>query len=220
MIKITGGELRGRVLSAPVPPNVRPTAARVREAVFSMVGQRLDGWSVLDLFGGTGLIAIEAASRGASPVTVVDRNAAALACIRENVAALGANVRVVSGDAANPRPPADFVYLDPPFKEPIRPWLERAAALCLRVIVAEARAPVEWPERLRGDGVHGFALDRARTYGDTAVALYVRIGADTGGAEADVVGDDRGVIEDDGGGESAEGKPLGVPRVVPGDELA
>jgi 16S rRNA (guanine966-N2)-methyltransferase len=215
MIKITGGDLRGRVLTAPVPPNVRPTAARVREAVFSMVGQRLDGWSVLDLFGGTGLIAIEAASRGASPVTVVDRNAASLACIRANVAALGADVRVVSGDATNPRPPADLVYLDPPFKEPIRPWLLRAAPLCQRVLIAEARAPVEWPEN-----VPGFTLDRTRTYGDTAVALYLRIGANAGGPEADVVGDDRGMIEDDGGGEGVEGEPLRVPRVVPGDDLA
>ncbi len=215
MIKVTGGALRGRVLPAPVPANVRPTAARVREAVFSMVGQRLDGWSVLDLFGGTGLMAIEAASRGAAPVTVMDRNAAALACIRANVAAVGADVRVVAGDAAVARSPADLVYLDPPFKEPIQPWLERAAALCRRMIVAEARSPVEWPASLPG-----FTLDRARTYGDTAVALYVRIGADAGGAEADVVGDDRAVVEHDGGGESVEREPSGIPRVVPGDEIA
>ncbi len=195
MIKITGGVLRGRMLPAPIPPNVRPTASRVREAVFSMIGQDLEGWSVLDLFGGTGLMAIEAASRGAGPVTVVDRNAASLKCIRENVAAVGAAVRVVSGDATTAAVTADLVYLDPPFKEPIRPWLERAARLGQRLIVAEARAPVEWPEALPG-----FRLERARAYGDTAVALYVRIGADAGVPEADVVGEDRGVIEDDGGG--------------------
>lgn len=215
MIKITGGSLRGRLLPAPVPPNVRPTAARVREAVFSMIGQDLEGWSMLDLFGGTGLMAIEAASRGAAPVTVVDRNAGALACIRANVAAVGAPVRVLQGDATSAGPSADLVYLDPPFKEPIRPWLERAAALSLRVIVAEARAPVDWPVSLPG-----FTLDRSRAYGDTAVALYVRVRADAGGPEAEVVGDDRGMIEDDGGGEGVEGEPLGVPRVVPGDDLA
>jgi len=195
VIKVTGGALRGRLLPARIPPNVRPTAARVREAVFSMVGQELEGWSVLDLFGGTGLMAIEAASRGAGPVTVLDHKAASLVCIRENVAAVGAGVRVLSGDAATVGVSADLVYLDPPFKEPIQPWLVRASGLAQRLVVAEARAPVEWPAVLPG-----FRLDRARVYGDTAVALYVRAGADAGVPEADVVGQDLGVVEHDGGG--------------------
>ncbi len=214
MIRVTGGELRGRVLPARVPPNVRPTASRVREAVFSMVGQDLTGWSMLDLFGGTGLMAIEAASRGAAPVTVVDRNAASLACIRANVAAVGAPVKVVQGDAGSARVEADLVYLDPPFRDPIAPWLARAAPLCRRLLVAEARTPVDWPE------IPGFDLDRARAYGDTAVALYVRVGSAAGRAEDAVVREDRGVVEDDGGGEGVEREPPGVAGVVPGDELA
>ncbi|MCE7957512.1 MAG: 16S rRNA (guanine(966)-N(2))-methyltransferase RsmD, partial [Acidobacteria bacterium ACB2] len=71
-LRITGGHLRGRVLEG-VPAGVRPTASRVREALFSMVGQDLRGWSVLDAFGGTGLLALEAVSRGAAPVVVVER---------------------------------------------------------------------------------------------------------------------------------------------------
>jgi len=192
MIRVTGGVLGGRVLTAPIPDKVRPTAARVREAVFSMVGQDLTGWSVLDLFGGTGLMAIEAASRGAAPVTVVDQSPLSLTCIRANVKALEAPVRVVQSDAVAWKIPADLVYLDPPFKDPIGPWLARAAPLCKRLLVAEARAPVAWPE------VEGFELERAKTYGDTAVALYVRIGSATGGAEDEVIRDDGGVIEDDG----------------------
>lgn len=213
MIRVTGGALRGRLLPARVPENVRPTGARVREAVFSMLGQDLEGWSMLDLFGGSGLMAIEAASRGADPVTVVDRSAASLACIRANAAAVGATLRVVAGDATNTRIEADLVYLDPPFRDPIARWLAVAAPLCRRVLVAEARAPVEWPE------LPGFELDRSKTYGDTAIALYVRAGADAGGAEADVVGDDGAVVEDDGGGEGVEREPAGVPGVVAGDEL-
>lgn len=194
MIRITGGALRGRVLQGAVPPGVRPTAGRVREAVFSMVGQDLDGWSMLDLCGGTGLMALEAASRGASPVVVVERNAAAAAGIRRNLASMGADVELRVGDAMRlPLAPADLVYLDPPFKEPIGPWIARAAPLARRVVVAEARAGVTWP-----DPPEGFALERTRTYGDTAVALYVRGGALAGGPEADVVGDDGGVVEDEG----------------------
>jgi 16S rRNA (guanine966-N2)-methyltransferase len=194
MIRVTGGQLRGRVLPARIPSNVRPTAGRVREAVYSMVGQDLAGWSMLDLFGGSGLMAIEAASRGAAPVVVVDRSAQSAACIRENARAVGADLSVRIGDAGRIRlDPADLVYLDPPFSEPIAPWIARAAALCRRVIVAEARAPADWPEP-----PEGFALEARKTYGDTAVALYVRVGADAGGPEADVVGDDRGVVEGDG----------------------
>jgi 16S rRNA (guanine(966)-N(2))-methyltransferase RsmD len=194
LIRVTGGELRGRVLPARIPANVRPTAGRVREAVFSMVGQDLAGWSMLDLFGGSGLMAIEAASRGAAPVTVVDRSAQSAACIRENAKAVGAALTVRIGDAGKVRlDPADLVYLDPPFKDPIAPWIARAAAICRRVIVAEARAPAEWPA-----APEGFRLQTARAYGDTAVALYVRVGALAGGEEADEVGDDAGVVEGDG----------------------
>ncbi len=196
VIRVTGGALRGRVLPAPVPVGVRPTAGRVREAIFSMIGQRLDGWSMLDLFGGSGLMAIEAVSRGASPVVVADRSPASIACIRANARALGVTLDVLLVDSVDVRRRADLVYLDPPYADPIGLWLERAAALCLRVLVAEARAPVDWPPALPG-----FSLDRARTYGDTAVALYVRIGAAAAGAEDQIVGDDRGMVEDDGGGE-------------------
>lgn len=188
MIRVTGGTLRGRVLPARIPEGVRPTAGRVREAIFSMLGHSLHGRSVLDLFGGSGLMAIEAASRGADPVTVVDRSPTSLACIRQNVAAVGAAVRVERADAATWREPADIVYLDPPFRDPIPPWLERAAPLARRWLIAEARRPVDWPE------VPGFTLDRSREYGDTAVALYVRIGT-VGTAEDQVVGDDSAVVE-------------------------
>jgi 16S rRNA (guanine(966)-N(2))-methyltransferase RsmD len=170
VIRVTGGALRGRVLPAPVSAGVRPTAGRVREAVFSMVGQDLAGWSMLDLFGGTGLMAIEAASRGAAPVTVVERNAAAAAAIRRNAAEVGAALTVRIGDAMRiALDEADLVYLDPPFRDPIGPAIARGAALCRRILVAEARSSVEWPE-----APAGFARDTAKTYGDTAVAIFVR----------------------------------------------
>ncbi len=141
-----------------------------------MVGQDLVGWSMLDLFGGTGLMAIEAASRGASPVVCVERAAVTARAIRANVVALGAAVDVVVADAAGWSQAADLVYLDPPFREPIAVWIARAAPLALRVLVAEARAPVDWPE------IEGFELDRSRRYGDTAVGIYTRTAASGGRA--------------------------------------
>lgn len=167
MIKVTGGALRGRTLPAPVPPGIRPTASRVREAVFSMIGQELDGWSMLDAFGGTGLMALEALSRGAAPVWTVDRDRTALAGIRTNVR--GTAVQVLAGDVATlPLPDADLVWLDPPYAEPIARWLARLAPRARRMLVAEARAGTLFA------GLPGFTLDTTRTYGDTAVAIYVR----------------------------------------------
>ena len=64
MIRVSGGTLGGRVLKAEVPAGVRPTAIRTRAALFSMLGQDLSGWSWLDACGGTGLMGIEAWSRG------------------------------------------------------------------------------------------------------------------------------------------------------------
>lgn len=174
MIRVSGGRLGGRTLPAPVPEGVRPTAARVREAVYSMVGQDLTGWSMLDLFGGSGLMAIEAASRGAGPVTCVECKTEVARAIRANVGALGAAVDVHLADAASWGAPADFVYLDPPFRDPIEPWLLRTAHLAKRLLVAEARAPVSWP------ALADFVLARQRAYGDTAVAVYARSSVDTG----------------------------------------
>jgi 16S rRNA (guanine966-N2)-methyltransferase len=167
-VRLTGGRWRGRVLPAPVPEGVRPTGARAREAIFDLLGQELAGSTFLDLFGGVGLVALEAASRGAQ-VTVVDRSTASLRAIRRNVEALGAPVRVLGQDAAAPPPgPFTIVFLDPPWAEPVATWLQRAAPVCGQILVAEARAPAAWPE------VPGFRLHRDRRYGDTALALYRR----------------------------------------------
>lgn len=169
MIRISGGALAGRVLPGAVPAGVRPTSGRVREALYSMLGQDLSGWSMLDLFGGTGLMALEAASRGAAPVTVVERNPRAVAVIRRNADALGVALRVRQGDAARcPLDPADLVFLDPPYAEAIGPWLARAAGVTRRVLVAEVRSGAA-PEP-----VAGFTLDLARDYGDTALRIYLR----------------------------------------------
>jgi 16S rRNA (guanine966-N2)-methyltransferase len=194
VIRVTGGALRGRVLPRPVPEGVRPTAGRVREAVFSVVGQDLVGWSMIDLFGGSGLMAIEAASRGAAPVTVVEQNPRAAEAIRANAAGMGVALQVRVGDATRVQlEPADLVYVDPPYRQPIGPHVLRAAELCRRFVVAEARSGADWPEP-----PPGFERDRIRNYGDTEIALYVRIGTLSGSAEDDEVREDTGVIEDNG----------------------
>jgi 16S rRNA (guanine966-N2)-methyltransferase len=117
-IRITGGELRGRRLYVP-KSGVRPTTAKVREAIFSMLGS-VEGARVLDLFCGSGALAIEALSRGAAQAVLVDTQTAPA---RRNVKdlELGERARVLRADAARFLKRAeggsfDLVLCDPPYK--------------------------------------------------------------------------------------------------------
>ncbi|MSQ04026.1 MAG: 16S rRNA (guanine(966)-N(2))-methyltransferase RsmD [Myxococcales bacterium] len=169
MIKITGGALRGRVLPAEVPEGVRPTSSRAREALFSIVGQDLSGVSFLDAFGGAGAVALEAASRGAAPVTVFERAPVALAAVAANAKSLKTSLDVRAGDTATlcRDVRADIVYLDPPYDDDIGSWIARLAPCAIQVLVAEGRKGSSFP------AVAGpLPLDRIRTYGDASLAVY------------------------------------------------
>ena len=89
-MRIVGGEFRSRVLKAPPGRETRPILARVREAVFSMLAQRLPQARVADLFSGSGIIGFEALSRGASSVDFFEAGGAARRIIETNASALGA----------------------------------------------------------------------------------------------------------------------------------
>ena len=125
-MRIVGGRLRGRALAAPKSNAVRPTADRLREALFNILvhayGDPITDARVLDLFAGTGALALEALSRGASFALFVDDGAEARALLRENVAALGLGgaTRIFRRDAtklgaAHPIEPFSLVFLDPPY---------------------------------------------------------------------------------------------------------
>src|SRR2546430_699252 len=123
-LRVSGGEARGRRLKA--PKNIRPTQGMVKQAIFNMVGARIEGANVLDLFAGSGALGIEALSRGAVSVTFVDQEPRGLAILRQNLDALGFKdrARVVRADVvrwleASPDSvrSADFVFLDPPYDD-------------------------------------------------------------------------------------------------------
>src|ERR1700727_3293639 len=90
-MRVIGGRSRGRRLPAKLPPSVRPTSDRVREAIFDILGSRggVEGLAVVDLFCGSGALGVEALSRGASSATFVDQDPAALDAVRTNLAAVG-----------------------------------------------------------------------------------------------------------------------------------
>src|SRR6202034_3811578 len=125
-MRVIAGRLGGRRLSAPRGRTTRPTSDRVREALFSMLGP-IDGTSVLDLFAGTGALGIEALSRGAAKALFVERDAAAVAALKGNLARLElgepqARVRVGEALAAlrsarSARETYDLVFVDPPYDQ-------------------------------------------------------------------------------------------------------
>ena len=122
-MRIVGGELRGRPLATPKTDAIRPTTDRTRESLFNILAhaypEATDGGRVMDLFAGTGAVGIEALSRGARHATFVENAPPALAALRANIAACraGDSCTVVAADvlSVRPGPPADLVFLDPPY---------------------------------------------------------------------------------------------------------
>ena len=122
-MRIVSGEWRGRRLRTPAGQAVRPTADRVREAIFNILGARTKGARVLDLFAGTGALALEALSRGASSAVLVESDPRTYAVMRRNVLDLGAStaepllmecraaLRFLRGRGSR----FELVFLDPPY---------------------------------------------------------------------------------------------------------
>ena len=152
---------------------MRPTSDRVREALFSILGD-LTGLRVLDLFAGSGAVGIEALSRGAASATLVESDRAALEAIRANLAPLGdAAADVVRADAVawlgGKRGPYDLVFLDPPYSEARKlagPLSEKLPAAlspnALIVSESDKRDPL----------VLDFPLEDERAYGHTRIAIH------------------------------------------------
>ena len=174
-MRIVAGAYGGRRLTAPRGARTRPTADRVREALFSMLGS-IEGARVLDLFAGSGALGLEALSRGAVEVTFVDSAPAAVRAIRANLEALGAAGEVRRSDARgflrNARASGrqyDLVFLDPPYRragalaEALAGDLAAVLAPRARVVAeSDRRSPLELPLPLQAE----------RRYGDTVIRIY------------------------------------------------
>ncbi|HEX2528738.1 MAG TPA: 16S rRNA (guanine(966)-N(2))-methyltransferase RsmD [Geminicoccus sp.] len=177
-MRIIAGTHRGRRLETFEGDDVRPTADRAREALFSILTSRqaiLDA-AVLDLFCGTGALGLEALSRGAAEATFVDNDPAAIALVRKNIATCkeSGRTRVIRSDAtklgASDRQ-FNLVLLDPPYgKELVRPTIERLMAgdwLAVgALIVAEIGRKEDPPE------IEGLHLSDLRRYGAAKFAFY------------------------------------------------
>lgn len=119
-MRITGGNARGRLVSGPTGLDLRPTASKVRQAFFNIVGFELKGCNFLDLCAGTGLIGLEALSRGAERLIAVEDNRKAAKAIELNLNHLGFDGEVICGDVRKVLPVLagdsfDIIFADPPY---------------------------------------------------------------------------------------------------------
>ena len=172
-MRVVAGRYKGRRLHAPPGRDTRPTADRVREALFQLLGP-LDGLRVLDLFAGSGALAIEALSRGAAHAVLVDDDPRAIADIRRNLEPIEAAADVHRRDALAflrdyAGPPFDLVLLDPPYSSGGR----LAGGLADRlphVLAPDARIVTESDKRTPLP--LALPLVDERTYGDTRIAIH------------------------------------------------
>jgi 16S rRNA (guanine(966)-N(2))-methyltransferase RsmD len=156
-IRIIGGQWRRTRLKVIDKPGLRPTPDRVRETLFNWLGQDLSGWRCVDAFAGTGVLGLEAASRGAAHVLMVEQDAVLVRDLQDNATRLKASmVSVQRGDAVSslgrlPADSVDLVFIDPPFDGP---WFEPALKAATRAVPVGGwiylEAPVAWPAEALG----------------------------------------------------------------------
>ena len=177
-MRVISGKARGVVLKTPQGLQTRPTADRVKEALFSIIQFDLPGTRVLDLFGGTGQLGIEALSRGAKSAVFVDMQDSACKLIRENLkkTKLDDCAQVVRADymtyLSGCREKFDIVFLDPPYAEI---FLENSLKKLSEIDILESGAIIvaERPaEKELSLILEGFSRSKDYKYGNTLLTLY------------------------------------------------
>jgi 16S rRNA (guanine966-N2)-methyltransferase len=174
--RITSGSLGSRKLKSPKGMQVRPTPGRVKESLFSILADRVEGATVLDLFAGTGAIGFEAASRGAQRVVSVEAHRETATAISEAAKDLGVDktVEVVAAPAERAlyrvTGPFDLVYLDPPYADDVpmnvfRLLVER------KLLTPDARVIYEHAAKRILPDIPGFRFVRQEVYGDVSLAF-------------------------------------------------
>lgn len=186
-VRITGGAFRSRRLNFPAMPGLRPTPDRVRETLFNWLGHNLTGLRAVDLFAGSGILGMEAVSRGASMLWAIEQSSRVAAQIVQNFSALGVDApraRVWPTDALTwlrqaptllaGHPPMDLVFLDPPFAEP--ELLNQALLILTEAawLAADARIYVECSARGAPIDFPGWVILREGCAGESRFMLWHR----------------------------------------------
>lgn len=181
-VRIIGGRWRGRRLPVADLPGLRPSGDRGRETLFNWLQQVIEGARCADLFAGTGALGLEAASRGAGEVVLIENSKPVAAVLRRSIDALGAErVSLVEGDALDwlsrcPPRSLDVVFIDPPFgtglAERALEALDRNGCLAPAGLVYLERHVAENPP-----AAAGFLTARERRVGDVLIQLLQKVAA-------------------------------------------
>lgn len=175
-MRVTGGAYRGRNILCP-PGVIRPSMDRMRQSLFSILGD-MQGLSFLDLFSGSGVIGVEAASRGAQPVLLVEKDPRKRATIQKNMAFVQTPIELMTAPAErflrNDKRSWDLIFLDPPFDyatkaevlDEVHPHLTHDGLAIIHLHTAEKLA-VERP---------GLQLADRRTYGQSLLLFFRQAG--------------------------------------------
>ena len=178
-MRIIAGEMRSRKLKAPEGMDTRPTADRVKEALFSILQSRLYGARVLDLYGGSGALALEAISRGAASAVIADQSAKACAVIQENIDSLNVQDRArllrmkdtQALKALNAQGEAfDLIFLDPPYRMDTAPACE--LILQYGLLASGGTLVIEHSREKRPALPEPFELTDHREYGAAGLSFY------------------------------------------------
>ncbi len=180
-MRITAGEFKGRKIQTRPADNLRPTTGRVREALFNTLMGRISGAKFLDLFAGTGIVGLEALSRGAALTVFVEKNPHAAAAIKHNLGVLDLLPRgtVYCGDVVKALRQVkagygefDLIFADPPYEQ-------RLSGGLLDVFFDESLLAfrgwliIESSERnIPPEGMRSFLLQRRLKYGETILSYY------------------------------------------------
>ena len=177
-MRIVAGSARGRPLAAPPGAGTRPTSDKVRGAVFNLLGQFFEGGEVLDLYAGTGALALEALSRGCAAAVCVDADRAAAEVIARNAAACGfaGRVEIVRAPveralASLPAGRFTLCFLDPPYAAGPAAALGSVGRVLAPGGIAVAEHDARRPPPDRPEGL---VLEDRRSYGDTGISIYRR----------------------------------------------
>lgn len=180
-MRVISGAAKGRRLKVPKGSALRPTAARVKEALFNILPHALAGYKVLDLFAGTGNLSVEALSRGAAEAVLVDASRHAGKAIHENIATMGfsdrsrvwiASVLTSLRRLSRRGETFDLIFIDPPYE---RGWVEKImAAMAKEQLLREGGTLViEHSTRERVEGRYGsLVLTGQRRYGTTLLSFF------------------------------------------------
>ena len=174
-MRVIAGQFRSRKLKTISGTAVRPTPDRLREALFNVIAPRISGAVFLDAYAGSGAVGIEALSRGAKRIILIERKAAALATIRENLASLTIQdqATVVRGSASVllPNYPADIAFIDPPYEE----MKEYEAALLALSGTSCQLVIAQHPTRFRLEERYAELMKtRVLRQGDNSLSFYGR----------------------------------------------